>query len=274
MRVTVESTETYLYLSGLATERNVRLSEWVELIPVQTTLSADVILSLGKTNVDFSIISLFLPYVRSQLKIQGPTPKATVTLAWNAIHDGMRIGAFVGTEVMCNLQSDVPVEKLTSKSKISVTNYELRGLAFSPYVLTHVDIDWIEKNYSRVSTLDDEAYSNALYCLATYRWHSMPRARLAMLWAGIEGLFKVDSEISFRVSLYVAHFLEPSDQLRRRNIFENVRKLYSLRSRAVHGGKLGYKAFDAVDQSASLLSQLVKKCAEIGSLPHIDNIIP
>ena len=58
--------------------------------------------------------------------------------------------------------------------------------------------------------LDDDGYSNAVHCLSSYRWHSMPRAQLALLWSGIEGLFRVDHELSFRLSLYAAKFLCPS----------------------------------------------------------------
>ena len=274
MQIKVKNNETYLYLSGLSTERNVQLSEWVELQPVQKKLSSDVILSLGKTNVDFSIICLFLPHIRSQLKIQGQTPEETVRLAWNAVHTGMQIGAFVGKEVMCNLQSDVPVEKLTTESEVYVTNYYLKGFSFSSYSLTDIDIEWIEKNFNQISALDDEAYNTALHCLSTYRWHTIPRARLAILWAGIEGLFKIDSEITFRISLYIAYFLEPDNQLKRRRIFNDVKKLYRIRSRAVHGGKVSIDTSDAVDQSASLLLKLVRRCAEIGKMPDLKSQLP
>lgn len=153
---------------------------------------------------------------------------------------------------MCNLQSDVPVEELTTESEVYVTNYYLKGFSFSSYSLTDIDIGWIDKK-NQISAPDDEAYNTARHCLSTSRWHTIPRTRLAILWPGIEGLFKIDSEITFRISLYIAYFLEPDNPLKRRQIFNDVKKLYRIRSRAVHGGKVSIGTSDAADQSASLL---------------------
>jgi hypothetical protein len=54
--------------------------------------------------------------------------------------------------------------------------------------------------------LNEAAFQNAVHCLATYRWHSTAAPQLAIIWSGIEGLFGVDTEPSFRVSLYCARF--------------------------------------------------------------------
>ncbi|MFG5409867.1 hypothetical protein ABXN37_19490 [Piscinibacter sakaiensis] len=191
-------------------------------------------LGLGKTDVDISVISLFLPKVRSQLRISCTDGAQTSVLAWNAVWDGLLLGAVLGTDVMCNLQSDVPAENLTPESNVAVTNYHLRGFAKTPaFDLSELDVVWIESHFeSARRLLADEAFQNAVHCLATYRWHTMPRARLAVLWSGVEGLFGVDSEIVFRVSLYTALFLEPDDGLKRRETFSRVKDLYKLRSKA------------------------------------------
>jgi hypothetical protein len=102
----------------------------------------------------------------------------------------------------------------------------------------------------------------------------MPRARLAILWSGIEGLFGVDSEIVFRVSLYTARFLEPHDQAKQREVFERVKELYKLRSKAVHGSRMKGNAKEGVDESASLLRRLIRRCSELGSLPNIESLVP
>lgn len=276
MRTFGSGIETYLYLNGLATDRVVHLSEGIELLPAQPDCYAELFLSLGKSDIDISVISLFLPQVESQLKIQGANAKDTAIRAWNAVWDGLLLGSFVGAEVLCNLQSEVPVEQLTPTSKVTVTNYYLRGLSnSSPPRLVEADIQWIEANYEKARTLlDNESFQNAVHCLASYRWHSMPRARLAVLWSGIEGLFGVDSELMFRVSLYAAHFLEPQDRTKQREIFENVKELYKLRSKAVHGGRMKYDTKDGVDKSASLLLSLIRKCTEAGALPNTESLAP
>lgn len=47
---------------------------------------------------------------------------------------------------------------------------------------------------------------------------------MAVIWAGIEGLFGVSSEIRFRLSICIARFLYPDDADKRKLIFEAVKK--------------------------------------------------
>lgn len=276
MRTFGTESGTYLFLNGLATDKAVRLSEHVELLPARVECNADLFLGLGKTDIDISVISLFLPQVASQLRVDGKDAKDTAIRAWNAVWDGLLLGALVGAEVMCNIQSDIPAAELTPESTVAVTNYHLRGLSRgAPVMLTEADISWIQGNYEKArSLLDDESFQNAAHCLASYRWHSMPRARLAILWSGIEGLFGVDSEIVFRVSLYTARFLEPDDNEKQREVFGRVKELYKLRSKAVHGGRMKGNANEGVDESASLLRTLIRRCAELGSMPNIEGLVP
>ncbi len=101
----------------------------------------------------------------------------------------------------------------------------------------------------------------------------MPRAQLALLWSGIEGLFGIDYELSFRLSLYIAKYLAPRNRVRQKAIFNNVKKMYSIRSKAVHGGKLK-SPNDSVQESIKILHRLVVKSAEMGRLPETDDLAP
>ena len=103
--------------------------------------------------------------------------------------------------------------------------------------------------------------------MASYRWHSMPRIQLAILWSGIESLFNVSTEVSFRVTLYIARFLADRDDIKANEIFKKVKKLYNMRSSAVHGNKMKEDISSFVDDSAALLNQLILSSAEIGELP-------
>jgi hypothetical protein len=276
MRTFGSGTESYLYLNGLATDRSVRLSDTVELLPARAQCSADLFLNLGKSDVDISVISLFLPLVQCQLKVRGDDARDTAVRTWNAVWDALLLGAITNSDVMCNLQSDVPAEQLTITSTVGVTNYHLRGLSAGPgRSLSEAEIAWIERHFAAArSLLDDDSFQNAIHCLATYHWHSLPRARLAILWSGIEGLFGVESEIVFRVSLYVARFLASDDRLKQAELFAKVKELYKLRSKAVHGGRIKSDPQEGVHESAELLRSLVTKCVESGALPHTESLVP
>jgi hypothetical protein len=141
--------------------------------------------------------------------------------------------------------------------------------------LSDADCTWLEQNFCHSQRLlSEHGFQNAVHCLATYHWHTLPRARLALLWAGIEGLFAVDSEIVFRVSLYSAKFLAPDDPSQQKQIFSDVKRLYGVRSKAVHGGKLKGDPHDSVVESVALLGRLVRACIEQQRLPVPEQLVP
>jgi hypothetical protein len=101
----------------------------------------------------------------------------------------------------------------------------------------------------------------------------MPRAQLALLWSGVEGLFGVDYELSFRLSLYIAKYLSPTNRTKQKTIFSDVKNLYKIRSKAVHGGNLKSEK-DSVQKSLEILHKLVVKSAEKGCLPNPEDLAP
>jgi len=67
-----------------------------------------------------------------------------------------------------------------------------------------------------------------------------PSIRLLVAWSGLEALFGVDQEISFRLSLYVTNFLK--SDVSRYSEFEKLRRSYDDRSRVAHGAATKAKA--------------------------------
>lgn len=125
----------------------------------------------------------------------------------------------------------------------------------------------------RTSILDIDAVHNEaiISIYPSYRWHSVPRVQLAVIWSGIESLFNVNTEVSFRISLYIANFLG-ENEAQAQQIFKQVRKIYSSRSSAVHGNKTKDNLESAVEESANLLTRILRRCAELNKLPDVDNL--
>lgn len=177
--------------------------------------------------------------------------------------------------VNCGLQSTTAFERFTEKSRLDV----IHNRVFDPpeddgYALSEEDCVWLENNFVKgQALLEEHRFQTAVHCIATYHWHTLPRAQLALLWAGIEGLFGVDSEISFRVSLYAARFLA-IQRAEQKMIFDGVRSLYGVRSKAVHGGKLKGNPRQSVTDSVALLGRLVRACIEREQLPLLDELAP
>ncbi len=227
MRVTGRGKETYLYINGLSVNREVRLADHVRLLPAHCSANPVLITTLLKNNIDVGVAILFLSDVTSQLQIVGEPGEELARLAWNFAWDALLLSALFHCDAICNFQSDSKAESLDHTSSLHVTNYHLRGLSVEdPRVISDGEADWIEKHFENArNLLSNISFENAVHALASYNWHSLARAQLALLWSGIEGLFEVDSELVFRVSLYAARFLEPENEINRKQTFEDVKRL-------------------------------------------------
>lgn len=275
MRISGNDQETFLYLNGIGVSRPIQLGENIELLPANCSPTPDDIIGVSKTEVDIGVISVFLRQVSSQFRITAEDSKALAVIAWNSLWDAVLLSALHDCEAVCNFQCDRPAEKFSAECRFEITNYHLRGFTESVYKISDEEASWIEENFHTARTLLDKTeFQNAVHCLATYRWHAHPRARLALLWAGIEGLFNIDSELVFRLSLYIARFLTPDNEDKMKTTFLSVKRLYKQRSAAVHGSRIKGEAGKAVEESAQLLKTLLKRCIVAGELPCAEELAP
>lgn len=266
-------TETYLYLNGLRPREEIRLDDAVVLMPSSCSPEPVDITSKSKSEIDIGVACVFLRSVNACLRITASTPKELAAAAWNSQWDAVLLSALYNCEVGHSFQVDVPPERFAEAEDFRVTNYGFKGLDWGEVrSLTKAEHAWMGRHYKSAQRLmQEERYRNAVHCLASYRWHSMPRVQLAVIWSGIEGLFQIDYELSFRLSLYVAKYLSPRNRARRRSIFDETKRLYGVRSKAVHGGKLKNPS-DSVKRSVKLLRRLVVKSAEKEGLPKGDEL--
>lgn len=277
MQITASGQETYLLLSGISVTRNLRLSDNVELQPADTThLDLPTALSACSHPDDIAVVAAFIPRTTAQFRIAAGSPRELAVIAWNASWDALLLSAFLNAEIGFNLQSDRPANEISADSKLRATNFYMRGITqAAPHTVSTDESAWLTRHFQGARTLlDNDRFQTAVHCLATYRWHSLPRIQLAILWAGIEGLFGASSEIRFRISLYIARYLHPDDAAARKALFDSVQKLYNTRSAAVHGSELKGDTTQAVKISADVLCKLLSRCATLGGVPRSDELAP
>lgn len=267
-------TETYLYLNGLKISRPIPLDKQVELLPASCDPTPSDIIAISKTEVDLGINTIFLRRIGSQLKITADNPKELAIKSWNSLWILSLLSAVFDNEIECNIQSDKSAEEFSSKSKIEITNYGMRGLG-EEYVTTESDYEWIQKYFSSGYELltNNTVFMDTVSAMSQYRWHPHPRIKLAVLWSGIEGLFNIHSEISFRLSLYIANYIYPDDKQQRLRLFNHVKTLYGHRSVAVHGSTMTEKSRQSVQDSAALLNHLIRICVERNELPNTSELV-
>lgn len=141
-------------------------------------------------------------------------------------------------------------------------------------MLTKEDADWINDNYEKFNGLsgESEAFSFALAAAVEWQYASSPRVAIAQLWSGIEALFGISSELVYRISLQVASLLEERG-ITRKEKFDKVKKLYDVRSKAVHGEELSFSDLHkAMLESFDILSRLLLVNVEKGRPLTSDDI--
>jgi hypothetical protein len=141
--------------------------------------------------------------------------------------------------------------------------------------LTTEDAQWISEHLGKFNSMaaQDERFRFALESAVDWRYAKDPRAGIARLWAGIESLFGISSELIHRVSLFAAAVLMPRGQ-GRVSEFKRVKKLYGMRSKGVHGEPLKEEELlDALQQSYELLRSLLLDCISRGSVRGEDDYL-
>lgn len=269
--------KTYILLSGIEIPTGVYLSQNVKLIPADTShLDFNTAVSACVRPDDIAVVAAFISRISAQFEIVASTNKELATHVWNSSWDALLLSAIFHTEVSFNLQSDTEASSISAQSNLRATNLHFQGLTQSPpRTLSDIDITWINTYFNDAKVLlGNEKFQTAVHCLASYRWHSMPRIKMAVLWAGIEGMFEVSTEIRFRLSLCVARFLHPTDTVARKNKFELVKKLYNSRSSAVHGVKIKGDLNQSVEASAELLRELIYQSIIDRAMPNEEYLVP
>lgn len=134
------------------------------------------------------------------------------------------------------------------------------------------DAKWIEVHIGSLrDLLEDAKFRMAVDSATEYHLQRSLRMSVAHLWAGIEALLSISSELRFRISAYIAAFVAAPGPQRLR-VFKRVRMLYDFRSKAVHGALLDD---DELRRHASevnvLLSEILIKCIETGKVPSSED---
>jgi hypothetical protein len=142
-----------------------------------------------------------------------------------------------------------------------------------PTQISSSDLDWVKENlYRFIDLLEVPSFRLAVDALCTYQHQESSRMMIAMLWSGIEALFSVQSELRFRLAVYIAALVAPPGE-QRKTVYSNVKKLYDVRSKAVHGSKLKQEQIDQhLLEVRELLSKLLCRLIEAGKVFSEDEL--
>ncbi len=132
---------------------------------------------------------------------------------------------------------------------------------------------WLSSNFERFNQLasSDERFRFGLEAAIDWRYAKDPRAAVARVWAGVESLLGINSELVYRVSLY-AGTVVASRGPDRIAAFKKIKALYGVRSKAVHGEPIAEdKLFIGLHDSFEVLRTLLLDAVERGAVRTEDD---
>ncbi|TGD56767.1 HEPN domain-containing protein [Flavobacterium humi] len=128
----------------------------------------------------------------------------------------------------------------------------------------NVDIDWIRKHFEicNVLAFKYEKFRYAIEVINSWRYCVDIKSAIAIIWAAIESIVDVSTEITYRLSLSISSLL--CERGEKRVIkFKEIKSLYGLRSKVVHGSNIKESEIEkALIGSFSLLAELVVSMIE------------
>lgn len=131
------------------------------------------------------------------------------------------------------------------------------------------DAEWCQVSYKQFNELcaASPAFRFALEAAMDWRYAKDLRTATSRLWAGIESLFGVNSELVFRIAAYGAALLAPRGPSRTRE-YAHIKSLYSIRSKAVHGEAINNnKLLQGLADSFELIRRLLQAMVDRGGVP-------
>jgi hypothetical protein len=166
---------------------------------------------------------------------------------------------------------------LGEKNLYSAANQNLLIRAL-PEVATATleQLSWAKKHIQPFNNLvSSPEFSSAMRCYGNSHYLFDLDTRIMLLWAGIEALLSVDGELNRRLALYAAMMLEGTGD-EKIAFFNEVKKAYAIRSRAVNGGRAdATKLQERYQTTSRILSRLLARCVELGRVPsplELDNL--
>lgn len=257
---------------GLTIDEELPLTQHLSLLPATCKASPDdMINSVMKygsgDETDLGVLIAVLRKTTAQLRVVGEGKELAVRV-WNAQSAIVLLSALLNCELYWHVQSDSRTEDFSPCSAINVVLSTRLFIPRKLKVINDSEKQWIRQHYRDAWELFDKntRFETAVNSLWSYKQSLRPSVQMAIIWAGIESLFGVRSELVFRVSTLAALLLGGGKQKQ-----QEIKKLYRARSEAVHEGKQPSES--CVSDSAKLLQALILECVERGCLPNEDGLL-
>ncbi len=256
------------------------MADALRLQPVEPRLGAHEIARALTDPRKAATLGRYCEYIDYELAV-APTVavgKDAILFAWSFI-SLLRVRSLVEILVPAALPCSWSVAVL---NRLAAHSCEVDLLEDSPNIrqleeaepVKDDDLAWIVNRLTTFNSLKATSppYALAVDSLCEHNHQSSFRMAAAMLWSGIEALFDIKSEISYRLAIYIATLLEKPGNARY-ELFKRVKKEYNTRSRIMHGDSTDPETLRLhVVTTRKLLSRLICRVTENQGVPKPEEI--
>lgn len=261
----------YIYSVGLSPQIPISLGESMIFEATKCSPSKDIVAAMtyekSGTLYDYGICSAFLWLTDAQIIVHEEEPRVLAIQTWNSLTPLFYLSALADANILPFAQSSVSADALSPEGRLHAIPLSGYEIPFSVIRLSKEDCIVLQKRVSEgMKMLDDELFHKAAQALWSYKWVAHPASQMAILWGGIESLFGVQTELSFRLSYEIALFLNLGQ-----DGYKRIKKLYNGRSKAIHARE--QVSSELLKASADLLKELLIRCGELGELPNENKLL-
>jgi len=187
-----------------------------------------------KSKALLATVSRYTPTMRYELQVEttdGGDINDMLSVAWSVI---VALRIRVDSDFLAVAASTVSWSAMSAAPEHSVMVTMLEDFPRARSIadkspICQADMDWVAANLTSLGEcIGTPRFRLSVDCLTTHFHEASLRMTTASLWAGVEAVFSINSELSFRVAAYMATYLESRgpDRLK---LFKQVKALYAFR---------------------------------------------
>jgi Apea-like HEPN len=151
------------------------------------------------------------------------------------------------------------IESLRPK-EIAIQTFNPEDTRFGRENMATISLDSVKWTSDHLHSFlffpDKDRLLLAFHALSVERFAHIASMSLLTVWSGLEALFSIEHEQTFRLSLMASYYLE-TEPAARKVLFDQMRAAYATRSAVTHGRK---KKPEEIAESATWVASILRRC--------------
>lgn len=259
--------------SGIKLDAECEVSDFQKLRPIKIDSDVDKLRGRTKSQFEYGLLCAIAPSITFELETSAPSSELAAAESWNNQYALIFLSIVARTFVFQTIQVSGGYQSNPTQHLAVSYPHGIPHLQSAPKRVTPTQINnWVRLLPNFIQLLKIERFQIAASIAATVYVHPRTSIQVTSIFSAIEALLDVEQELKFRIALSISKLLA-KDPVDRVALYRKMKKLYDIRSKCVHGGKLSKdSATTCRDDSLEILRQLIIVFAEKNELPSKEDL--